>query len=90
MIEKVEIKKEQLEEEKRLDRMMEVERRKALQEYEDREKVRHCVRLEGAAVLQTQIEDREQARMLDEERKDQETMVHNVLYLEQQIHLEMW
>lgn len=75
LIEKVEIKKEQLEEEKRLDEMMEVERRKALEEYEEREKASHLERLKGAQVLQQQITDREQWRLLDEEKKDQETKV---------------
>lgn len=55
--------------------MMEVERRKALIEYEEREKASHFERLKGAHVLQTQITDREQSRLLDEERKDQETKV---------------
>lgn len=73
LIEKVDVKKEQLEEEKRLDEMMEVERRKALKEYEDREKAAHLERLKGAQVLQHQITDREQIRLLDEEKKDQET-----------------
>lgn len=75
LIEKVEIKKEQLDEEKRLDEMMEVERRKALEEYEEREKASHLERLKGAQVLQQQITDREQWRLLDEEKKDQETKV---------------
>lgn len=75
LIEKVEIKKEQLEEEKRLDEMMEVERRKALQEYEEREKAAHFERLKGAQVLQLQITDNEQTRLLDDEKKDQETKV---------------
>ena len=75
LIEKVDIKKEQLEEEKRLDEMMEVERLKALQEYEDREKAAHMERLVGAQVLQQQITEREQLRLLDEEKKDQETKV---------------
>ena len=75
LIEKVEIKKEQLEEEKRLDEMMEVERLNALKEYEEREKAAHFERLKGAQVLQQQITDREQSRLLDEEKKDQETKV---------------
>lgn len=75
LIEKVDIKKEQLEEEKRLDEMMEVERLKALQEYEEREKAAHMERLVGAQVLQQQITEREQLRLLDEEKKDQETKV---------------
>ncbi|XP_068732086.1 cilia- and flagella-associated protein 45-like [Montipora capricornis] len=75
LIEKVEIKKEQLEEENRLDEMMEVERRKALTEYEEREKASHLERLVGAQVLQQQISEREQLRLLEEEKKDQETKV---------------
>lgn len=75
LIEKVEIKKEQLEEEKRLDEMMEVERLNALKEYEEREIAAHFERLKGAQVLQQQITDREQSRLLDEEKKDQETKV---------------
>ena len=75
LIEKVEIKKEQLDEEKRLDEMMEVERLNALKEYEEREKAAHFERLKGAQVLQQQITDREQSRLLDEEKKDQETKV---------------
>ena len=81
LIEKVDIKKEQLEEEKRLDEMMEVERRKALKEYEEREKAAHLERLKGAQVLQHQITDREQIRLLDEEKKDQETkVIMNIFY----------
>ena len=75
LIEKVDIRKEQLEEEKRLDEMMEVERLKALKEYEEREKASHLERLKGAQVLQLQITDNEQSRLLDEEKKDQETKV---------------
>ena len=82
LIEKVDIKKEQLDEEKRLDEMMEVERRKALNEYEEREKAAHFERLQGAHVLQQQITDREQARLLDEEKKDQETKVYMLLIIE--------
>ena len=69
------MKKESLEEEKRLDEMMEIERLKALKEYEEREKLKHLERLKGAQVIQQQIKDNEQQRHLDEERKDQETVV---------------
>ena len=82
LIEKVEIKKEQLEEEKRLDEMMEVERLKALNEYEEREKAAHFDRLKGAKVIQLQITDNEQSRLLDEERKDQETKVFIHSYIQ--------
>lgn len=75
LIEKVEIKKELLTEDKRLDEMMEVERIKALQEYEEREQRRQQERLEGAKILRDQIKDNLQNKMLEEERKDQETAV---------------
>lgn len=81
LIEKVEVKKEGLEEEKRLDEMMEIERLKALKEYEEREKLKELERLKGARVIQQQIKDNEQQRLLDEERKDQET-VAMLQYLE--------
>ncbi|CAB4014147.1 Hypothetical predicted protein [Paramuricea clavata] len=73
LVEKVEVKKEMLDEETRLDEMMELERRKALQEYEEREKARQIERIKGAQVIQQQIADNEQKRLLDEQRKDQET-----------------
>lgn len=79
LIEKVEIKKELLTEDKRLDEMMEVERIKALQEYEEREKKRQQERLDGAKVLRDQIKDNLQNKMLEEERKDQETSVSVVI-----------
>lgn len=82
LIEKVDIKKEQLEEEKRLDEMMEVERLKALNEYEEREKVAHFERLKGAKVIQQQITDNEQSRLLEDERKDQETKVFIHSYIQ--------
>ena len=78
LIEKVEIKKEQLDEEKRLDEMMEVERCKALNEYEEREKVAHFERLKGAQVLQQQITDRVQLRLLDGEKKDQRMQMNMI------------
>lgn len=64
-----------LDEETRLDEMMELERRKALQEYEEREKARQIERIKGAQVIQQQIADNEQKRLLDEQKKDQETQV---------------
>ena len=71
----MDIKKELLQEDKRLDEMMEVERLKALKEYEDREQIRQQERLEGAKILRDQIKDNTQNKMLEEERKDQETAV---------------
>merc|ERR1712176_645414 len=52
VVEKAEIGNEILEEDKRLDYMMENERVKALQEYEERENARLRERLKGAQVLQ--------------------------------------
>ena len=78
MIEKVEVKKEMLEEETRLDEMMEVERCKALVEYEEREKTRQIERIKGAQVIQKQISENEQLRLLEEQKKDQETQVRDV------------
>ncbi|XP_028401364.1 cilia- and flagella-associated protein 45-like [Dendronephthya gigantea] len=73
LVEKVEVKKEMLDEETRLDEMMELERRKALQEYDEREKARQIERIKGAQVIQQQISDNEQKRLLNEQKKDQET-----------------
>ncbi|XP_046852993.1 cilia- and flagella-associated protein 45-like [Xenia sp. Carnegie-2017] len=73
LVEKVEVKKEMLDEETRLDEMMELERRKALQEYEEREKIRQIERIKGAQIIQKQIAENEQKRLLDEQKKDQET-----------------
>ena len=76
LVEKVEVKKEMLDEETRLDEMMELERRKALQEYEEREKIRQIERIKGAQIIQKQIAENEQKRLLDEQKKDQETQVN--------------
>lgn len=67
-----------LEEETRLDEMMEVERCKALVEYEEREKTRQIERIKGAQVIQKQISENEQLRLLEEQKKDQETQVRDV------------
>lgn len=75
LIEKVEIKKEQLEEEKRLDEMMENDRIKTLQEYDERENKKKQERLKGAKVLKNQIEDNKMSRLLDQNKKDLETAV---------------
>jgi hypothetical protein len=77
----VEVKKEMLDEETRLDEMMELERRKALQEYEEREKARQIERIKGAQIIQQQISDNEQKRLLDEQKKDQETQVGYVVFI---------
>ena len=64
-----------MEEEKRLDDMMEVERLRDLQYYEERERLAHRERLHGAEILKHQILEKEQIRLLEEEQKDQEKKV---------------
>eukprot|EP00794_Sanderia_malayensis_P011169 gene11169-12343_t len=73
LIEKVTVKKEVLEEEKRLDEMMETDRLLALKEYEERENAKKEERLRGAGVLKKQILENEQQRLLDQNKKDIET-----------------
>eukprot|EP00048_Salpingoeca_helianthica_P021820 m.14585 g.14585 ORF g.14585 m.14585 type:complete len:530 (-) comp6463_c0_seq1:162-1751(-) len=73
LAEKEAIKHELEDEERRLDDLMEYERVRALQEYEAREvhardKLQRC-----ALDIRTQISEREQQRLLDEELRDQET-----------------
>ena len=75
LIEKVEIKKEQLEEEKRLDELMENDRIRTLQEYEEREVRKREERLKGAEILKNQIEENKMTRLLDQNKKDLETSV---------------
>ncbi len=60
-------------EDARLDMMMEIERLKTVQSYEKREQDMQLQRLKGAEVIQCQIKEREQHRLLDMEKKDQET-----------------
>ncbi|PIK54624.1 putative coiled-coil domain-containing protein [Apostichopus japonicus] len=73
ILEKVEIGQEYTEEEKRLDAMMEVERQKSLQLQEQLENERKHERYEGAAMILQQIAERREERLLDQQRKDQET-----------------
>ena len=68
--EKKHIKAEAQEEERRMDLAMEIERIKALDEYEAREAARREARLAGAAVLMKQIEDRARERTRQEELLD--------------------
>ncbi len=65
---------EEEEEQRRLDLMMEIERVKALEQYEAREKQRQEERRKGAAILTAQIQDRERERIRQEELRDQERM----------------
>ncbi len=75
LIEKVDVKKEIFEEEKRLDEMMEKDRLLALKEYEERENAKREERLRGAAILKTQIIENEQTNLLNQNKKDLETAV---------------
>merc|ERR1719272_1275393 len=70
--EKRSIQAEKEEEQRQLDMMMEVERLKALQMYEEREKVRVEDQRRGAQVIIEQIKDRQAQRMREEETRDQE------------------
>lgn len=72
--EKKEIKDELAEENKRLDEMMEIERLRALQQYEQRELDRQYKQVEGANIIKTQINDNEQRRILEDEKREQEKL----------------
>lgn len=71
--EKDEISMSMLEEKNRLDLMMEIERTKAVDNFNLKEKESQLERYKGAEVIQQQIKNREQQRLLDLEKKDQET-----------------
>ena len=70
--EKKTIQKERLEEERRLDTIMEVERLKALKMYEERESRRKEDQRNGAAVIINQMRERERERVRQLELQDQE------------------
>jgi len=70
--EKRSVQAEREEEERQLDMMMEIERLKALQMYEEREKSRLEDQRRGASVIIEQIKDRQSQRMREEESRDQE------------------
>jgi len=70
--EKKVIQKEKLEEERRLDTVMEVERLKALTMYSERERRRHEDQKNGASVIITQMAERERERVRQLELQDQE------------------
>lgn len=74
ILEKKQIKGEMMEEDKRLDVMMEVDRQNAISIQEEIEKKRKEERLLGAAKLLDQIQENEQERLFDLERKDQENI----------------
>jgi len=70
--EKKVMQKEKLEEERRLDTIMEVERLKALKMYEERETRRHEDQRTGAQVIINQMKERERERVRQLELQDQE------------------
>jgi len=70
--EKKTVTKERLEEERRLDTIMEVERLKALKMYEEREQRRKEDQRNGAAVIKVQMRERERERVRQLELQDQE------------------
>jgi len=72
--EKKEIQDELAEENKRLDEMMEIERLRALEQYEQRELDRQYKQVEGANIIKTQINDNEQRRILEDEKREQENL----------------
>ena len=54
---------------------MEIDRLRALKEFEEKERQYHIDRLKGAKILDQQITAREQQRVLDAEKREQETQV---------------
>ncbi|XP_072431006.1 cilia- and flagella-associated protein 45 [Chiloscyllium punctatum] len=69
ILEKEQIEKEMMEEEKRLDKMMEVDRQKAIKMQDELERLRKENGLRAKAHIIQQIEEREQERMLQQEHK---------------------
>eukprot|EP00873_Tetraselmis_striata_P017571 jgi/Tetstr1/437835/TSEL_026475.t1 len=69
---------EEEEENRRLDLMMEIERLKALEHYEERERLRALERVAGQKMLEEQIKQREQAKLMEEELMAQERAQMNV------------
>lgn len=65
---------EWIEEQKKLDLMMEIERLKVLKEEEHREKRKHEARKKGAQVIVDQIQDRTIQRMKEQEVRDKERL----------------
>ncbi|KAK6173521.1 hypothetical protein SNE40_016954 [Patella caerulea] len=81
IVEKKQIVGEMSEEEKRLDKMMEVDRQNGILIQEEIEKRRKEEQLIGAAKLMEQIQENEQEHLFELERKDQENM-HMQKYIE--------
>ncbi|XP_006642298.3 cilia- and flagella-associated protein 45 isoform X1 [Lepisosteus oculatus] len=72
MMEKQQILAELQEEERRLDAMMEVDRRRALEAQERIEELRKQQRIQGKLLITQQMEDRSEERLLKQELKEQE------------------
>ena len=72
--EKNEITTELTVENQRLDEMMEIERLRALQQYESREMDRQYKQIEGSNIIKKQINDNEQRRILEDEKREQEKL----------------
>jgi hypothetical protein len=68
------LEQEWIEEQKKLDLMMEIERLKVLKEEEEREKRKAEARKKGAQVIVDQIQDRTIARMKEQEIRDKERL----------------
>ena len=68
------LEQEWIEEQKKLDLMMEIERLKVLKEEEEREKRKHEARKKGAQVIVDQIQDRTIQRMKEQEIRDKERL----------------
>ncbi len=73
LLEKEDMGKNAKEEDARLDMMMEVERQKAVESYDRRDREVQLERYKGAEVILKQIKGNDQQRLLDLEKKDQET-----------------
>lgn len=74
ILEKGIVRKEMMDEEKRLDSMMEVDRVNALKIHEEIENTRKDERLLGAMTLMEQIQENEQEKLLELEKKDMENI----------------
>ena len=68
------LEQEYIEEQKKLDLMMEIERLKVLKEEEEREVRKAEARKKGAQVIVDQIQERTQVRMKEQELRDKERL----------------
>eukprot|EP01084_Bolivina_argentea_P167304 290389_1 len=86
VLEKKAIEAEKKEEERRLDRIMDIERQKAQKMYLDREQKRAEDRRRGAEVIKAQMEEREQdrQRQLEHKYNEQQAMVSHMQALKEE------